>query len=95
MNPATDDITKNRHRNSPTSNDAYKRIKGTKQEMWDAIVAFGIQVGGFTSKEFAEHVGKNLNEVSGRLSEAKAMDLIVETKERRNGCAVLRVVRFA
>ena len=94
MNAATEDICKSRHRNSPTSNDAYKKIKHSKQDWWDKIVAFGVR-GGFTSKEFADAHGKQLNEISGRISEAKAMDLIVETKDRRDGCAVLRVVKFA
>lgn len=43
------------------------------------------------SKQVARYLGKQLNQISGRLSELKADNLIVETDERKEGCAVYKI----
>jgi len=43
-----------------------------------------------TSKEIASLMGKDLNCISGRISELKALGMVEKTGVRRGGCAELR-----
>lgn len=85
------DITARKHKNSPTSVEANKKAEPTKAVVREQIVNFG-RGRNFTSKEVAEYLNKPLHAISGRCAELKALKLIEETGERRDGCSVLRVV---
>lgn len=89
------DISARKHKNNPQSRDAHTRVVHTKQDTYRWIMQLLNDRGeyGATSKEIAAAKGVELNTISGRLSEMKAMDWIVETGERRNGAAVLRVAK--
>lgn len=79
---------------APTSREAFKRIKNDlPMEQWFLLEWLINQLDGGTAKEFALWHEKTLNAVSGRFSELQAKGLIYKTTDRRDGCAVWRVVR--
>lgn len=87
----TIDPCANRHKGNPQSVDAHKRVVHSKQETYKRIMDLLKARGGFgaTSKEIAGAFGVELNTISGRFSELKAMRWIKESGEKRNGAAVL------
>lgn len=84
----------NRHKNNPQSVEAHKKVVHTKQDSYKRIMDLLKARGsyGATSKEIAAAFGVELNTISGRFSEMKAMLWIKESGERRNGAAVLILV---
>lgn len=85
------DICENRHKGSPESKDAFDRVKGTKQLMYDRIMFLAQQRKeyGITVHEVSHQFGKTPNAVSGRLSELRMMGKLKKSGIRRNGAAVL------
>jgi len=89
----TDDICKNRHRNSPASIDANTRASKTKARDAARILQFAIKVGGRVwLKQIERELEMLRNSVSARLAELKAAGVLVPTEERAEGCTVLRLV---
>lgn len=78
----TGDITANRHGGAPTSVEAFESIKGKLPEARREVLEFIASRGdyGATVHEVAEHFGKGVNAVSGRISE-----LLRDGDARRNG----------
>lgn len=84
------DITINRHKRNPESMAANPDAT-TKADFRDAIIAYAA-TGAFTLKDAMRHFGRPANEVSPRLSELKADGILEPTGDRREGCAVLRLI---
>lgn len=84
-----DDICINRHQGNEQSRAANLRVN--KERDRATVLAIIIKSGKSHSKEIANLMGKQLNQISGRISELKASDVIEETGERINGCAVYRL----
>lgn len=82
------DITSNRHKGNPESNDAFKDVK-------DRLVGDRVKILNYlkhchaTCKDIAIALNMKYTTVSGRLSELKAMGLVEKTGYRREGSAVL------
>lgn len=70
---------------APTSKEAYKRLKPHLADQQAQVLAWLREKGaeGGTSKEWARHVGKPLNSVSGRFSELHEQGLIRKSGRRR------------
>lgn len=83
------DVCFSRHKGSPESVDANKRVDKTKGQQ--EVLTLLSRGAWLTSKEIAALLNKPLNAVSGRLSELRAMGKIEKTGERRCGAAVLRL----
>lgn len=85
----SDDICKNKHHHNPQSNAANQKVNKLydRQRVLDIIK----DSDGITSKEIARRLNKQLHQVSGRLSELKADEIISETGLKREGCAVYTV----
>ncbi len=84
------DITRNRHRDSPESI-AANPSETAKRESHEKILAL-FDLGHWTGKEVAEALHKPFNAVSGRVSELRMLGKLVKTGERRDGGAILRKV---
>jgi hypothetical protein len=85
------DICRNRHRGNAESEAANTRLEnsGAKSKQRARVLA-AIQnagVRGITCKELARKWGLDMNCISGRFSELKKDDLIIQAG-RREGCAV-------
>lgn len=86
------DPTAGKHGGAETSVEAYDRanING------DLAAALGFirdqKSHGATAKEFAAHLGKSLNAVSGRFTTLKELELIRPNGLKRDGCFVLVAV---
>jgi DNA-binding transcriptional ArsR family regulator len=90
------DICRNRHRDNKESRDANPSDESKKDKYKTILDLLEIYSAcGLTSKEISGLTDKSLNAISGRLSELKAMGLIEPTGERREGAAVLRLVKRA
>lgn len=84
-----DDICLNRHQGNVQSLIANKRVQ--KERDRALVLAYIIKTGSAYSKQIARAMGKQLNQISGRISELKASEIIEETGERAEGCAVYRL----
>lgn len=86
------DPSARKHKNNPQSRAAHKKVVPTKEVMWQLIMGFADSRGeyGITLHEVAGALGKEKNEISGRLSELKMKGWLHETGAKRNGAAVLR-----
>lgn len=84
-----DDICINRHQGNAQSFIANKRVQ--KERDSALVLAFIIKSGRAYSKQIARAMGKQLNQISGRISELKASEIIEETGERKEGCAVYKL----
>jgi len=82
------DITAGKHQGNPQSVAANARVDKLKDR--DRVLAL-LKVSPFTSKEVAYCMRRQLNAVSGRFTELKAMEKIERTGEIREGCAVWRL----
>lgn len=85
-----EDICSNRHKGSPTSKAANLRVDKDRDR--ERVLAIIRRDGRTYSKAIAREMDKALNQISGRLSELKAANVITETKERREGCAVVAMM---
>jgi len=85
------DPCERKHKGNAQSIEAHKRVLHSKQETYKRIMALISSRGEFgaTSKEIAYAFGVELNTISGRFSELKAMRWLRESGERREGAAVL------
>jgi len=83
------DICINRHGGNTHSEIANNTVLKEKdrQVIYDLIVKNKT----LTSKEAARMMNKQLNQISGRFTELKASEIIEETGETREGCAVYRI----
>ena len=84
------DICENRHKGNIESLAANPTTEH-KRDSHERILNFLRVNGNRTSKELAYYFGKQLNVISGRISELKAIGAIEPTGERRDGAAVLRL----
>jgi hypothetical protein len=86
------DITRNKHRGNPESDDAFKKIEPARLGMQRRVMAVcaANALFGTTLKEIVAKSGLPIQTVSGRLAELKAAGMLEKTGERREGCAVLR-----
>ncbi len=84
-----DDICINRHQGNAQSLTANKRVR--KERDRALVLEFIIKSGKAYSKQIARAMGKQLNQISGRISELKASEIIEETEERQEGCAVYKL----
>lgn len=87
------DVCRNRHRGNPQSVAANRLVDPMKTSMRTTIYNLLAAGAGMTLKELGQKLGKQLNQISGRISELKADNKIYETGEVRNGCAVLKVAK--
>ena len=87
------DPSARKHGGNPQSVAAHKRVIHTKQDTYRKIMELLTARGsyGATSKEIAAAFGVELNTISGRFSELKAMNWIKENGQRRDNAAVLVV----
>ena len=85
------DVTRNRHRGSPESEEANRRVSARKFADRELLIAHLIHYGPKTSKELSDFIPMGYTTVSARLSELKAQGRIEKTGERREGAAVVRV----
>ena len=84
-----DDICINRHQGNAQSLEANKRVQ--KERDRATVLAIIIKAGRTHSKQIARIMNKQLNQISGRISELKASDIIEETGEKIEGCAVYKL----
>jgi predicted transcriptional regulator len=87
------DICRSRHRDNKESRDANPAGVVKKQVQKVVLSLLQIKSHGMTSKEIADVLDRPLNAISGRISELKALGLVEPTGERKEGCAVLRLVK--
>jgi hypothetical protein len=86
-----DDICHNRHGGNEQSNTANKMVN--KDNDRALVLKFITEHKTAYSKQIARYLGKQLNCISGWLSELKADNppLIIETGDRKEGCAVYKI----
>ncbi len=87
------DITGNRHKANAHSAAANERVEPAKDVMRRKIYDWARAFGSFTLKDVCRAFDKLPNQVSGRLSEMKALGMVKETGESRERCAVLSVTQ--
>ena len=87
-----EDITENRHKGSPESIAANKRVNKVKDraKVFELIGKLGYSY----SKQIARLMDKPLNSISGRFSELKRDGMIEPTGDRNEGCAVYQLKKF-
>lgn len=83
------DICINRHQGNEQSLAANKLVN--KERDRTLVLQVVMKYGKIHSKEIARILGKQLHQVSGRLSELKASNLIEDSGERIEGCSVLQL----
>lgn len=85
------DVTRRKHKDNPQSNEAFEKVKHTKEDTYKKIMDLLAGRGSFgaTSKEIAAAFGVQLNCLSGRCSELLAMSWIRRNGEKRDGASVL------
>jgi hypothetical protein len=86
------DICVNKHQGNAESEAANRKIDPAKVRDRQRIFGLALERGelGITLKEAESRLGMLRNSVSGRLSELKALGMLVPTGEVRDGCAVLK-----
>ena len=96
MLQTSEDITSNKHRGNDQSKEANKKVNklADRQKIVDYLKEY--KVG--TSKDFARYLGKQLNQISGRLTELR-LDNIIEPNECfgntvvKEGCLEYRLTK--
>lgn len=91
------DITQNRHRGNPESVKAHNRIAPSKESSRQKVYEYALSCGerGVTTDEVAARFDTTPNAISGRLTELKALGLLVRTevcRKTNSGCSA-RVFR--
>ena len=84
-----DDVCFNRHGGNEQSITANQVIN--KDNDRALVLKFITEHKTAHSKQIARYLGKQLNCISGRLTELKADNLIIETGDRKEGCAVYKI----
>lgn len=89
----SDDPTRNKHHGNRESRMAWERAKYTVVESQQAILNAleAVEPEGLTGKECARILAKGFNAVSGRITELLEMGLVYDTKERRDGCRIVKL----
>jgi hypothetical protein len=94
------DVTENRHGGNTESVKAHKRIAPSKESVRQKIYAYALSRGlvGVTTDEVAEQFSTTPNAISGRMTELKALGLLVKTeicRKTQSGCSarVFRAIR--
>lgn len=85
----SDDICSNKHQQNPLSREANKKVRKEVDRL--RVLTIIREQGQATSKQIATIMGKQLHQISGRISELKSEAIIVETGMRKDGCALLKV----
>lgn len=85
----SDDICSNRHQQNAQSKEANKKVHKEVDRL--RVLTIIREQGQATSKQIASIMGKQLNQISGRISELKSDAIIEETGARKDGCALLKV----
>ena len=87
------DITIHRHKSNPNSAAANEKA-AIYQNSWRLTILHHLEtIGETTVKEFANVWGLNVNAISGRFSELKRDNKIIETGENRDEYAIVRLFR--
>ncbi len=91
------DVTANRHGGNAESAKALRVIASSKESSRQQVYEYALQRGlvGVTTDEVAEQFEVGCNAISGRLTELKALGLLVRTdvcRKTRSGCSA-RVFR--
>lgn len=81
-----DDVCANKHNFNEQSIEANKKANKDRDRI--VVLNFIVSQGRGYSKEIARYMNKQLNQISGRLSELKAEGLIYDTGLREEGCAI-------
>lgn len=86
------DITLNRHGGNAESNAAHQKIALSKENSRRKVYEYALSCGdrGVTTDEVAAHFDTTPNAISGRLTELKALQLLIPTKilrATRSGCS--------
>ena len=84
-----DDICSNRHHQNPLSREANKKVCKEVDRL--RVLTIIREQGQATSKQIARLMNKQLNQISGRITELKADAIIEDTGLRKDGCAVFRI----
>lgn len=84
-----DDICIKKHQGNQQSRSANKLVK--KDYDRAEVLAYIIEHGKAHLKQVARAMGKFPNQISGRFTELKAENIIEDTGERDEGCAVYRL----
>lgn len=90
MTPS-DDITARFHKGSETSRLANLKTAPRKETDRMSIMEYARTVAGLTVKDVRRVLGLEHQTASARLTDLKAAGLLIETKERREGCKVLKI----
>jgi hypothetical protein len=85
------DVTASKHRGNLNSQAANLRLLPHKASMRERIRIFvaACDFRGATVKEIAEAFGKQLHQISGRISEGKLAGELFDSGRDRDGCSVL------
>ena len=91
MTKLPDDICEKRHKLSPTSIEANKRVNKIleREKVLDVFRIFGES----WLKQVMRIVNKPANEVSPRISELLALGILEDTGRREEGCRILKLKR--
>ena len=84
-----DDVCFNKHQGNEQSITANKSVN--KDNDRALVLKFITEHQTAYSKQIARYLGKQLNCISGRLTELKADNLIIETGDRKEGCAIYKI----
>lgn len=85
----SDDICINKHKENSASNDANKTVNKEVDRL--RVLTIIKEQGQASSKMIARIMGKQLHQISGRISELKAEGVIENTGIRKEGCSLLKV----
>jgi predicted HTH transcriptional regulator len=86
------DICENRHRDNPESMNAFDQIAPKIGALHEQLLR-ALSLRDMTSKELERFTRLHRSTVSARLSELKKLGKIEATSARRDGCAVLTLVK--
>jgi hypothetical protein len=83
------DITERKHGGHRNSKKANAGIEKTSVRERVRIFIAGCAERGTTLHEIAEHIGRPIHSISGRVSELKALNKVFDSGRDRQGCSVL------
>jgi len=91
MNGFDLDVTSRKHQDNPNSAAAWDKIRPANAEECMRVLRLLRLAASLTGKEVAVLLAKEFHTVSGRLSQLKEAGYAVATKERRDGCGVVKI----
>jgi len=96
--PHPDDITANRHGGNKFSNDAFIKTLKVKSRNQTLIIEFIKEFGPSGAREIVEYYKKwpefshlEMNQIGPRMTELKALNVLIPTSEKRFGCQVFKL----